>query len=294
MKRSRRFNLLIVHGNGTRVFRLNFPRWVLLAGLIVSAVAVSSLGAIFGDYVSLKRQWGQVAALQRQVAEQQALIDSFHKRIAEVRGEISTWRDLHARIWEPFGPGEGSGLKGSGIGGGDPERRAALGERIPLSTELDLLSSSVNEVGQSLRALERFLSRAGKALAALPSRWPVRGAVNSEFGRRLSPWSGAPEFHSGLDIGANRGTAVKAPAPGIVVFAGVNADYGNTVIIDHGQEIKSLYGHLQKIQVAQGQKVERGQPIALTGNTGKSSGPHLHYEITVKGQAANPRSFLWD
>ena len=276
------------------MFRLSFPRWILLVGLVLSALTVSSLGAIFGDYVSLKRQWGQVAALQRQVAEQQVLIDSFHGRIAEVRGEVSSWRGLHARIWEPFGPGEGSALKGSGIGGGDPERRAALGERIPLSTELDLLSSSVNEVGQSLRALERFLSRAGKALAALPSRWPVRGAVNSEFGRRLSPWSGAPEFHSGLDIASSRGTPVKAPAPGIVVFAGVNADYGNTVIIDHGQEIKSLYGHLQKIQVAQGQKVERGQPIALSGNTGKSSGPHLHYEITVKGQAANPRSFLWD
>jgi murein DD-endopeptidase MepM/ murein hydrolase activator NlpD len=294
LRKPRRLNLLIVHGSGTRVFRVNLPRWIILAGVVASALIVSTLGAIFGDYVSLKRQWGQVTALQRQVAEQQALIDSFHKRIAEVRGEVATWRDLHARIWEPFGPEGGPALKGNGIGGGNPERRVAFGERASLSTELDLLSSSVNEVGQSLRALERFMSKAGRALAALPSRWPVRGAVNSEFGRRLSPWSKAPEFHSGLDISANRGTPVKAPAPGTAVFAGTNADYGLTVIIDHGQEMKSLYGHLQKVQVAQGQKVERGQQVGMTGNTGRSSGPHLHYEITVKGQSVNPRSFLWD
>lgn len=294
MRKPRRLNFLIVHGSGTRVFRVNLPRWIILAGVIVSALIVSTLGAIFGDYVSLKRQWGQVTALQRQVAEQQALIDSFHKRIAEVRGEVATWRDLHARIWEPFGPEGGPALRGGGIGGGNPERRVAFGERASLSTEMDLLSSSVNEVGQSLRALERFMSKAGRALAALPSRWPVRGGVNSEFGRRLSPWSKAPEFHSGLDISANRGTPVKAPAPGTVVFAGTNADYGLTVIIDHGQEIKTLYGHLQRIQAAQGQKVERGQQIAMTGNTGRSSGPHLHYEITVKGQSVNPRGFLWD
>ena len=78
------------------------------------------------------------------------------------------------------------------------------------------------------------------------------------------------------------------------MFAGSQAEYGNTVIPDHGNDIKSLYGHLQKIHVAQGQRVERGQVIALSGNTGKSSGPHLHYEILVKGQAVNPRGYLWD
>ena len=138
------------------------------------------------------------------------------------------------------------------------------------------------------------MSQAGKALAALPSRWPIRGVVNSEFGRRISPWTGAPEQHSGLDIAAEIGTPVKAPAPGVVVFTGTMPDYGTTLVLDHGNEVKTLYGHLQNVQVLQGQKVERGQQIALSGNTGRTSGPHLHYEITVRGQPVNPRGYLWD
>jgi murein DD-endopeptidase MepM/ murein hydrolase activator NlpD len=294
MRQPRRFNLLIVHGDGTRVLRLNFPRWIAYGGLALLVLAVSTLGAIYGDYISLKRQFGRVAALQRQTAEQQALIDSFHTRSAEIRGEVSTWRNLHAKIWEPFGPAAGPAPKGTGIGGGGPVRAAFPGDRVALSQEMDLLAATVNEEGQSLRALERFITKAGRVLAALPSRWPVRGGVNSEFGRRLSPWTGAPEFHSGIDISSDRGTPVKAPAPGTVVFAGSQAEYGNTVILDHGNDIKSLYGHLQKVQVVLGQRVERGQVIALSGNTGKSSGPHLHYEILVKGQAVNPRGYLWD
>ena len=294
MRKPKRFNLLIVHGDGTRILRLNFPRWVLYGGLTVLALAVSTLGAIYGDYVSLRRQFSQVAALQEQVTEQRVLIDSFHRRIAEVRSEVSRWRALHAKIWEPFGPEEGAAKKGTGIGGGEPVRAAFPGDRAALSREMDLLTATVNEEGQSLRALERFMVKAGRVLAALPSRWPVRGAVNSEYGRRLSPWTGAPEFHSGIDVASERGTPVKAPGPGTVVFAGSQAEYGNTVILDHGNDIKSLYGHLQKIHVTPGQRVERGQVIAVSGNTGKSSGPHLHYEILVKGQAVNPRGYLWD
>jgi murein DD-endopeptidase MepM/ murein hydrolase activator NlpD len=131
-------------------------------------------------------------------------------------------------------------------------------------------------------------------LAALPSRWPVRGQVNSGYGSRVSPWSAQSEFHSGLDIGAPVGTPVRAPAPGTVVFAGVHAEYGQTLIVDHGNETKSIYGHLSKVYVAVNQKVERGEAIALTGNTGRSSGPHLHYEIQVKGQSVNPTSYLWE
>jgi murein DD-endopeptidase MepM/ murein hydrolase activator NlpD len=152
----------------------------------------------------------------------------------------------------------------------------------------------VLEEGPRVRALERTVSSAGRMIAAMPSRWPVRGAVNSEFGRRKSPWGEAIEHHSGLDIAAQMGTAVKAPATGTVVFAGAGGEYGNCVILDHGNEVKSLYGHLSKINVRQGQRVDRGTIIAFTGNTGRSSGPHLHYEVHVKGQAVNPRAFLWN
>lgn len=288
-----RFNLLLVHGDGSRILRLNLPRWILYGSVALPLLGIALLGAIFGDYLLLRKQRGEMTALQQQVVEQRGLIDTFHRRLAEVRGEMASWRGLHARIWAPLGPEAHTSWKGSGLGGGTEPAPQSAGGRATLA-ELDRVLASMNEEGQNLRALERFMARAGKMLAALPSRWPVRGSVNSEFGRRASPWTGAEEFHGGMDIGADLRVLVKAPAPGTIIFAGSNGDYGNTVTIDHGQDIQSLYGHLQKALVAPGQKVERGQAIALTGNTGKSSGPHLHYEIRVKGQPVNPRRFLWD
>ena len=160
--------------------------------------------------------------------------------------------------------------------------------------DLNRLGDSVKEQTDSLRALEKLMSRAGKVLAALPTRWPVRGGVNSEFGNRQSPWTGDKEFHSGLDIRAERNTPIYAPAAGIIVHAGPAQDYGTAIVLDHGQDIRSLYGHLQKLNVQIGQRVERGAVIGYTGNSGRSSGPHLHYEILVKGQAVNPRAYLWD
>src|SRR5262249_48188313 len=118
--------------------------------------------------------------------------------------------------------------------------------------------------------------------------------VNSEFGRRLSPWTPSAEFHSGMDIGAPIGTPIHAPAPGTVVFAGRQPDYGLTLIIEHANETRSLYGHLSRLGAATDGKVERGQPIGWSGNSGRSSGPHLHYEIQVKGHAVNPHTYLWD
>ena len=102
------------------------------------------------------------------------------------------------------------------------------------------------------------------------------------------------EFHSGIDIKAQMGTPVHAPAAGTVVVAGPAHEYGTAVMLDHGQDIKTLYGHLSKVSVRPGQKVERGMLLAFSGNTGRSSGPHLHYEIFVKGQPVNPRAYLWD
>ena len=210
----------------------------------------------------------------------------------EIRGEIDSWRDLHNKIWEPFGPEAGPAKRGTGIGGGGAP--TTEGDRVPVKIEMDRLLGIVKEEGESMRMLERFLGRASRVLASLPSRWPVRGPVNSDFGHRRSPWVPNSEFHSGIDIGARVGTPIKAPAPGSVVFAGQHPEYGVTLIIDHGNDTRSLYGHLSKLRVAMDELVKRGETVALTGNTGRSSGPHLHYEIQVKGQPVNPHSYIWE
>jgi murein DD-endopeptidase MepM/ murein hydrolase activator NlpD len=267
-----------------------WPAVLTLGLLLVAGVAAATLWVDS----ALHRDRSRMARLRELTADQRQLLETLGRRVAEIQSEMASWRSLHARIWEPLGPETSRHPDRRGVGGsGNPLGEVEAGADA-LTGQIERLAASVSEEGEKLRALDRLMARVGRFLGALPSRWPVRGTVNSEFGRRVSPWTGLPEHHSGMDIAAELGTPVRAPAPGTVVFAGTAADYGTTLVIDHGHEIKTLFGHLQRIQVTQGQKVERGQQIALTGNSGNSSGPHLHYEITVKGQALNPRAYLWD
>lgn len=128
--------------------------------------------------------------------------------------------------------------------------------------------------------------------AATPSIWPVRGWVTSGFGARVSPFTGQLAMHDGLDIGAAPSTPVRVSASGHVRAAGFDAKMGNVVLIDHGYGVETEYGHLSKILVRQGQKVKRGDVVALVGSTGLSTGPHLHYMVKVKGQTVNPHNYI--
>ena len=293
MSRRKRFSLLVVRGDGARVLRFNFPRHLLVGGMVALVGTSAVIGVVAADWFELRRLTRETRPYADQIADQRAALEEVDRKVSEMRREVAGWRDLHARLFDSFGPDGKPGMRDKGIGGpATPVERAPR----PLSPqdELDRLAESIAEESQNLRALDTLMARAGKMLAALPNRWPVRGPVNSEFGTRLSPWTKAPEFHAGIDIRAERGTAVLAPASGTVGFAGPHAEYGLTVIVDHGNEIRSIYGHLSRIVVAPGQRVERGTQLGVTGNTGRSSGPHLHYEIVVKGQAVNPRAFLWE
>ena len=125
-----------------------------------------------------------------------------------------------------------------------------------------------------------------ETLAALRFRWPVYGPISSAFG---APRASRTGFHGGVDIGARRGTFVRAPVGGTVAFVGWRRGYGRTIVIDHGHQISTLYGHLAKPDVVRGQTVEEGAGIGLIGATGHASGPHLHYEVLVNGRPVNPR-----
>ena len=295
MRQRREFNLLVVHGDGRRVARLALSRWLVLTLLALAVALPASVVTIYVDYLSLRQQRAVFREMSTRVAEQQTAIDASRTKMQAIWTEIEGWRALRAKIWEPFGPEASPAKRAAGIGGGTgPARAGETAERGAIPEELERLTGVVKEEGEDLRSLERFLARATRVIAALPSRWPVRGPINSGFGGRASPWSPKSEFHSGLDIGAPIGTQVRAPAPGVVVFAGAHPEYGQTLIVDHGNDTKSLYGHLSRLAVGANQTVQRGDVIALTGNTGRSSGPHLHYEIQVKGQPVNPTTYLWE
>lgn len=122
--------------------------------------------------------------------------------------------------------------------------------------------------------------------------WPVSGPITSPFGMRKNPFGGAPDFHPGLDIGVNTGTTVAAAAGGTVIMAQWYGGYGNYILIDHGGGISTGYGHLSAFYVSVGQQVQRGQAIAASGNTGASTGPHLHFEVRRHGKPIDPSPFL--
>jgi murein DD-endopeptidase MepM/ murein hydrolase activator NlpD len=126
----------------------------------------------------------------------------------------------------------------------------------------------------------------------VPSLWPVRGRVMEGFGQRMDPFSGEGVFHSGVDISAPSGTRVECSSDGIILEAGVQSGYGNTIVVDHGFGMTTKYGHLSKIFVVVGQEVKRGQVIGAVGMTGRATGPHLHYEVIVNDTPVNPMKYL--
>ena len=150
--------------------------------------------------------------------------------------------------------------------------------------------------GRISRALESGLSPNFTGdwteLADAPSLWPLEGRVGSGFGQREDPINGEGAFHQGIDIDAPIGTPVRAAADGDVTVADMNAGYGREIMLDHGHDVLTLYGHLSAIDVVVGQHVIRGQVIGLVGQSGRATGPHLHYEVRVHKVAVNPHKYL--
>lgn len=162
----------------------------------------------------------------------------------------------------------------------------ALNSGGPLSVaEMDAEDA---EIEKQLRSIQATSSH-----SSIPAMWAHMGKINNEFGFRRSPFGGRTyEFHSGMDIDGERGDQVIAPASGVVTEAGWKGGYGNMVEVDHGNGLKTRYGHLSKVEVEIGQTITRGQVMAFVGSTGRSTGPHLHYELRLNDRPINPRRFL--
>jgi murein DD-endopeptidase MepM/ murein hydrolase activator NlpD len=269
MAKRRSFTVLVAGGDG-RFVRLHLGTRTVYAGLALLALVALGGGVAASDYSMLARQRHEVATLHHDLRDRRSRLEADDQRFADIQKEIATWHEVHTRIWRPFG------------------EAPAISAMSDSSSSGHLLAS-VQDAGKKLRALEQVVDRSARVLAAVPQGRPVRARINSGFGRRPSPWGEGTEFHRGIDLAASPGTPVKATAPGVVSFAGKMPDYGNTIVVDHGSDIKTRFGHLHKIHIAPGDRVERGQEIAVSGNTGRSTGPHLHYELLVQGRPIDPK-----
>jgi murein DD-endopeptidase MepM/ murein hydrolase activator NlpD len=283
--------VLVVRGDGRFVRWLSIPRWLAKTLVVLAAVCAVGNAAALLDYMSLSRQHADRVATHDQLQRDAKVLPSILRRLADVRDEMIAWEAMHHAILKPLGGQKRTAaVTAAGIGG---SALAALTGGKTLD-EIDTLVAHVREESRRLRALASVTREAGTVLSAIPVTLPLRAGVNSPFGPRLSPWTRQAEFHAGLDLAARAGTAVTATAPGVVRFAGAADAYGKLIILDHGLGIETRYAHLHQISVTRGQRVERGQLIGLTGNTGRSTAPHLHYEVQVNGKPMDPRRLARD
>jgi len=159
---------------------------------------------------------------------------------------------------------------------------------------LAAIDESLTSLTRRSAQLEEFYRDQTLVLASTPSIWPVRGYLSAGFGNRKDPFTGQRDFHSGIDVSTPIGTRIFAPADGVVLSAAVQGAYGNSIVVDHGYGVVTRYGHLDAYAIRPGQRVRRGDLIGFVGSTGRSTGPHLHYEVWVRDQAQNPIHFILD
>ena len=196
----------------------------------------------------------------------------------------------------PAGSAETSGLIAA-LGSADSQAQASRGDLDISAQMLATLEQAKTEIETrqvSLEQLHNDVAEKLRYLAAKPSIWPAYGDVTSSFGYRRNPYGWGSEFHPGVDIAAPYGTAVYATGDGVVIEAGWDGGYGKKVTINHGYGFVTMYGHNSRLAVEVGDHVKKGQVVAYVGMTGRTTGPHVHYEVHVNGQLVNPRAYLTD
>jgi murein DD-endopeptidase MepM/ murein hydrolase activator NlpD len=268
--------------------------------LCVMAVILASMYTYY-DYIRLKRDKIELEGLRRQTKEQKVQIEGLVEKVNNFSMRMEELSQLDKNI-RSMANVEERRYKGQILGAGgsinDETRVNARGETdqrmviAKIDQSVEQLSKDAVEQKNSFNELFRFLKKQKSILAATPSIWPVQGWVTSEFGYRSSPFSGAKEFHKGLDIATRMGVHVVAPADGLVCEVAYDRDVGHMVKINHGYGMTSWYGHLLRTPVKQGSMVKRGDIIGYVGNSGRSTGSHLHYSVTLNGIPINPRKYL--
>jgi murein DD-endopeptidase MepM/ murein hydrolase activator NlpD len=179
-----------------------------------------------------------------------------------------------------------------GVGGSKVDYSTADLLDNPLKTGVELLKDRTSELEGELRLLEQVAEKTALIRRVTPTIWPLRGRITSHYGNRMDPFNGDREMHLGLDIAALYGSSIVAPADGVVIYAQRKAAYGNLIIVDHGNGLTTRHGHLSRFNVRVGQRVQKGEVIGYVGNTGRTTAPHLHYEVRFNDRPVNPRNYL--
>jgi murein DD-endopeptidase MepM/ murein hydrolase activator NlpD len=280
---------------------------IRLIGLVV-VVCLAVFGYVVYDYYNLKHTTEKlqlrdvtISAQLNEIQDQRRQIQEFTSEINILKENLVTLNQFENKIRIIANLEESDESDNIfGVGGSIPED---LDAQIPLKEkhnslmremhdQIDQLSLASNYQQIGFESLIKDLQDQQNLLASTPAIRPVRGWTTSKFGYRISPFTGRREFHKGFDIATKKGTKIMATAAGVVTFAGRKGLLGKTIIIDHGHGMVTRYAHCDKFLKKRGDKVKRWEPIATVGNTGRSTGPHVHYQVNLNGMPVNPEKYI--
>ena len=227
----------------------------------------------------------EIDKIEQEIADLAVLIDS----LEEYDKKLRTYASLNPINDDLRAMGVGGKIEFQNAGGLSTDVRENLEN---LSNQLDNLLARSRLQQESFNNIVAFLDEKKYLREHTPSIIPVQGWFMSGFGYRIDPFTGQVKMHEGLDIAAPPGTPIIAPADGTVKFAGERRGFGLTLELNHGYGYITLYGHCQRLNVDEGDKVERGDVIAYVGSTGRSTGPHLHYEVRISQEPVNPVHYI--
>ena len=302
LKKKEYFTFMFLPGPNAKVRTLSISKSVIKSALLsVAAVILLSFYLIY-EYNDVKDKVWELQSMREELMQQKAQVQNFALNILDYKRQMFLLRDLDTKLRRAvsLGPRD-KAQQVLGIGGPDElglQNLTSMGEKKQdealkeMHQELTQLKGAASKQEASLQMLIEYFEDKRSLFASTPLVWPVRGWVTSPFGIRTSPFTGIPAFHEGLDIAAQTGTPVVAPADGFVHKAGFSPGYGNMVEISHGYGIKTVFGHNSRLNVKVGQKIKRGDVISYVGDTGSSTGPHLHYEVRLNGLPVNPQKYL--
>jgi len=301
--------ILITHGSLARTRVMHFNRWQLIGALFGLIVVLTLLSGTVYHFVFLKAAregWPVVSQVVKLVVRDEFAqrdrfmrenLDAMATKVGEMQAKLIKLESMSERVSGMAGvkPEEFEQLKAAAPAGGGkggpfvPATRPSLDQLNGWVASLDEQADQSTDLFTMIEA--RLLERKLQSLM-VPNSRPVNGPIGSGFGFRADPFSGRPALHTGLDFPADVGTAIHAAAGGVVLFTEFHQQYGNMVEIDHGRGLITRYAHSSKVLVRAGDIVKRGQAIALVGTSGRSTGPHLHFEVLLDGAPQNPAKFL--
>ncbi|PKN10427.1 MAG: hypothetical protein CVU72_01215 [Deltaproteobacteria bacterium HGW-Deltaproteobacteria-7] len=295
------FTLMIIPNRKSGVKKISVPKAFVRNFLIASVVVIFVTLYFVYDYASIKRDRAELARLRAQTKEQAQQFRDLAVKMDEFSGRMEELRQVDKKIRVLAYETSKDKKLPLGIGGSDNETK--IKDLLNKDHEklitgmrkgIEKLNDDASSREKSFNELLVFLHEQKSILASTPSLWPVKGWVTSEFGARQSPFRSGVEFHKGLDISTRFGKEIVAPADGLVIISAFDSQDGNFIKIDHGHGLATGFAHLSRMAVKQGARVKKGDIIGYVGDTGRSTGSHLHYAVFVNNVPVNPKRYLKD